>query len=130
MHPGPLILIAILPLLNACGGPLLGFPGGALAGAEQNLSAAPPFTEDLVIQLETRPEDPYSVNINAFVIDGSLHIDPAPGRTWGEHLARNPMVRVGTGGSAVFLARAERVTDAAVLERFDADRVVYRLLPR
>jgi hypothetical protein len=38
--------------------------------------------DDAFIDLETRPEDPYSVELNYIVKDGKLYIDPAEGREW------------------------------------------------
>ena len=47
--------------------------------------------------MEFRPDDPYSVELNYFVKDGRLYIDPAEGRTWLEYLRADPRVRVRFG---------------------------------
>ena len=65
MHRFPriLFLTAVLFAL-ACGGPLVMIPGGELSGTVQ---PAPPdwaFSDGVDdVQLETRPSDPYSVNV-------------------------------------------------------------------
>ena len=120
-----IIVIAVVTILaSSCGGP---FPSGALGGTEMTLAEAPAFTEDLVIQLETRPSDPYTVTINAFAIDGALYIDPAPDRTWAGHLAADPLVRINVGDDNTYAAKVYPVTDAELLARFEADRTVYRI---
>jgi hypothetical protein len=116
--------------VTACGGPLLVFPGGRLSGEEvvepvEDWS----FVTDSFVDLETRPDDPYSVQINYVVKDGKLYIDPADGRRWLEYLRSDSSVRVRFGGkvyplTAVLIERPEE------LQGFDADRFVYRLDPR
>lgn len=126
-----LYLGLLLPLLSGCNGPVAMLPGGALKGPTASLASAPVPATDTVIVLETQPADPYSVNINAVVIAGVLHIDPTRERRWYQHMAEDERVRLRLEGSpTVYLARAEAVQDPAVLERFEADRVVLRLVPR
>ncbi len=121
---------AALSAVLACGGPFLVFPGGALRG---EVVSEPPtdwsFVDDRFIDLETRPEDPYSVELNYFVRDGKLYVDPAEGRTWLEHIRADPRVRARFGGK-VYLLEAVLVGTPGQLEGFDADRFVYRLDPR
>jgi hypothetical protein len=68
-------------LAVAWGGPLLIIPGGELSG---EVVADPvkdwSFATDAFVDLETRLDDPYSVELNYFVRDGQLYIDPAEGR--------------------------------------------------
>ena len=123
--------IGLLLLLAACGGPL-----GMLAGGELDGRVAP-FSQDLVpgeggvIQLETRPDDPYSVNIGTVVIGGSLYMDPAEERRWYKYIKANPDIRIRfDGADTVYTARAYPVTDEAVLTQFEADRIVLRIGPR
>ena len=116
--------------VTACGGPLLVFPGGRLSGEE----VAEPvedwsFVTDSFVDLETRPDDPYSVELNYFVKDGKLYIDPAEGRRWLEHLRADPNVRARFGGK-VYPLTAVLVGQPGELPGFDAERVVYRLDPR
>jgi hypothetical protein len=121
------VLVALSSTLAACGGPFLVFPGGALRG--EVVSEAPTdwsFVDDAFIDLETRPEDPYSVELNYIVKDGKLYIDPAEGREWFEHIKADPRVRVRFGGK-VYLLEAVLVGRPGELEGFDADRFIYRL---
>jgi len=120
---------ALLLLAAGCGGPLLAFPGGALSGevapAPENFA----FADDTFLDLETRPDAPYSVELNYTVKNGSLYIDPAEGRAWLDHIREDPNVRVRLGGR-VYPLRAVRVEDATELEGFPPDRFIYRLDPR
>ena len=117
-------------LLLACGGPILIIPGGALAGTVVSQPVDDwSFVSDHFVDLETRPEDPYSVELNYVVREGKLYIDPAEGRTWLEHIRSNPMVRV-RFGDKVYSLEAVLVGRPGELEGFDADRFIYRLDPR
>ncbi len=111
----------------ACGGPLLVFPGGELSG---ELVTEPvddwSFVDSRFVDLEVRPDDPYSVELNYVVRDGELYIDPAEGRTWFDYLREDPDVRV-RFGDRVYPVRAVRVGRPGEIEGFDSDRYVYRL---
>ena len=103
------------------------FPGGALRG---EVVTVPPsdwsFASDRFLDLEVRPENPYSVELNYMVKDGQLFIDPAEGRNWFDHLRADPNVRVRLGGK-VYRARAVLVGKPGEIEGFPEDRYVYRL---
>jgi hypothetical protein len=119
--------LIVLTCLLGCGGPFLLFPGGALRGEVVEQPVADwSFADDRFIDVEVRPADPYSVEINYFVRDGRLYIDPAEGRRWLEYIREDPRVRVRLGGR-VYSARAVLVEDPAEREGFDPDRFVYRL---
>ena len=116
--------------LVGCGGPFLVFPGGALSGEVVTAPVADwSFIDSTFLDLETRPEDPYSVELNYVVRDGNLYIDPAEGRTWFEHIRSNPLVRA-RFGNQIYPLRAVLVGKPGELEGFDSDRYVYRLDPR
>ncbi|MEM7080791.1 MAG: hypothetical protein AAF513_19400 [Pseudomonadota bacterium] len=125
----PITYVLILTLLGGCGGPLLWFAGGKLDGLEQPWSAAAVPPESLVIQLETRPEEPYSVNVNGIVIDAALYVDPAPERSWYQYMAQDARVRV-KWNDTVYAALAVPVSDPEVLANFEADRKVLVFTPR
>jgi hypothetical protein len=111
----------------ACGGPAGIIPGGELSGEEATAGAWSEVVSDSgTLDLETRPEDPYSVRINFFFRGGEIYIDPAEGRRWYEHLQDDPSVRVRFDG-LIYRARAVPVTDPQELEGFDPERRVYRL---
>jgi hypothetical protein len=120
-------------LLISCGGPIelipgaLALPGGELSGDEGVASSWDEAAAgQSVMDLETRPEDPYSVRIGFVLREGKLYIDPAEGRQWYEHLATNPSVRV-RFDETVYRARAVEVTNPTELTGFDSDRHVFRL---
>jgi len=117
-------------LFLGCGGPFLMLPGGALSGEVVTEPVEDwSFVDSTFIDLETRPEDPYSVELNYIVKEGDLYIDPGEGREWFDHLRANPLVRV-RFGNKVYPLRAVLVGKPGELEGFDADRFIYRLDPR
>ncbi len=120
----------ILVGLMGCGGPVLVCPGGALSGEVVTEPVEDwSFLDSTFLDLETRPEDPYSVELNYFVRDGKLYIDPAEGRTWFEHIRHDPLVRA-RFGNEIYPLRAVLVGGPGEIEGFDTDRYVYRLDPR
>jgi len=122
--------ILILSLLAGCNGPFYAIPGGALEG---HMPTSTPSDwsslQDGVLELETRMDDPYSVEINYVVRNGKLYIDPAEGRAWLVNLRADPKVRIRIDGS-IYAMEARLVEDPAEREGFDTDRFVYRLEPR
>ena len=122
-----LLIALILITMIGCGGPILVLPGGALSG--EVVEDPPPdwsFASDAFVDLETRPSDPYSVELNYVVRDGALYVDPAEGREWLTHLRADPNVRV-RFGNKVYLGTAVLVGEPGELEGFDPDRFVYRI---
>lgn len=107
--------VLLLPLVFglACNGPLPFFSGGVLAGEVAPTPADwSSFDEFAVVQLETRPSDPYSVNITATVLDGILYVNAGDTETqWVEHMNSNPLVRLRNLG-VIYELRSERVVDA------------------
>ena len=130
MRRGALLTALACLLATGCGGPFLVFPGGALSGevADQPVEDWS-FVDDAFLDLETRPDDPYSVELNYVVRDGQLYIDPAEGRRWLDHIRADPRVRVRFGGK-VYPLKAVLVGRPGELEGFDQDRFIYRLDPR
>jgi hypothetical protein len=98
------------------------FPGGRLSGEE---SSWPADWRDAVdveeIQLETRPEDPYSVNVWVVVVNGEAYIatslllgsEVPDEREWVRNVTADPRVRV----------RVEGVVYPAQLEVLDDERM-------
>jgi len=122
-----LLLILAAAAAFACSTPFLGMPGGELSGEVVTKPVTDwTFVDDLFVQLETRPTNPYSVQLNYIVRDGKLYIDPAEGRTWFEHIRADPRVRVRFGGK-IYPVTAVLVGEPGELEGFDADRFIYRL---
>ena len=119
--------LALLAIVVGCGGPVLVFPGGALSG---DVVSEPiddwSFVSDSFIDVEFRPDDPYSVELNYIVRDGKLYIDPAEGRNWFEYLKADPRLRV-RFGDKVYPVVAVLVGQPGELDGFNADRFIYRL---
>ena len=114
----------LLPLLIAgfalaCGGPLGLLPGGKLAGPLEPPPGSWGFAGEYgYIELETRPEDPYSVNIAYTVVGGQLYANAGDTETeWVKNIAENPEVRIRMGDT-LYPLKAERVTSVEELERF------------
>jgi hypothetical protein len=123
-----LLAIVCCSLLLACGGPFLVIPGGALSGdvATEPVSDWSFASEYSFIDLEVRPSEPYSVELNYIVREGNLYIDPKEGKRWFEYLREDPNVRV-RFGDTVYPVIAVLVGNPGELEGFDADRFIYRL---
>ena len=125
--------LLVLFSLTACGGPVeiipgvFALPGSELSGEQGGAASWEEVTTGhQSMDLETRPEDPYSVRIGFVLRDGNLYIDPAKGRRWYRHLQTNPSIRV-RFSDTVYSARAVEVTDPAERTGFDSDRHVFRI---
>lgn len=148
-----LVLVLASVLATACGGPVGPFAGGRLSGEEAGWPAdwdALAAAEE--IQLETGPDDPYSVNLWAVVVDGDPWVvssllmgpDEPEERRWVRNVEQDDRVRLRVDG-VVHPARAVPVDDADVVGRvfeaflakypsLDAERRsaarYFRLVPR
>ena len=116
--------------LVSCTGPFLAIPGGRLSGTE----APQPVTDwsafdAPILALEVRPDDPYSVELRGYVVDGKLYLDPAEGRRWLDYLRADPNVRVRIDGR-VYRMRAVLAARPGEMAGFDPTRFIYRLDPR
>lgn len=115
-------LVSLSLTTAGCGGPLGPFSGGALSGDEAPLPSDWTYASDIEqVQLETDPDNPYSVNTWIGVVDGDLYIptslimgdeDPEQ-RTWVQHVQDNPLVRVGIEDK-IYELKAMRVLDEDV----------------
>ncbi len=136
-----LILALVATTIVGCNGPIVVIPGGALGG---NVQPAPSLWTQVpeTIQLETRPSDPYSINIWAVGIDSVLYVATgADGTRWSEHMTHEANVRVRFGETIFELTAAavntpeeqKRVADAYITKYdLDADDwvvdgLIYRL---
>ena len=94
------------------------FPGGELEGE----LVSPPTDwslsdETSTIQLETRPDDPYSVNVWAVGLGSVLYLHAGAKRsTWVELVEAHPNVRVRVG-EKLYELRGTRVADQAEFTR-------------
>ena len=112
-------LLFVLTILIGCSGPFLLLPGGELEGPVAETPDDWAFTDEVsTIQVETRPEDPYSINIWAVALDDSLYLHAGENRAaWVEILEQDPRARVSVEGTLYEVA-ASRVEDAAEFFRF------------
>lgn len=99
-------------------GPLGPIPGGAFQGT---VSPDPhPDWSGLeeVIELEIRPERPWSLSVWNVVLDGELYVPSAMGarRRWTSVALEDPSVRVRTHGR-IYERRIVKVTDPALRKR-------------
>ena len=93
--------------------------GGALEGT---LTAAPANWSEVasaeIVQLETNPEEPYSVNLWVIGEGQSLYVFAGDNHTrWVQHIESDPRVRLKIG-ELIYELSAQRVTDAQEFERF------------
>lgn len=122
-------LALALLTLAACGEPFFYFSGARLNGEEASLLEFPSASG--VMQLETLPSDPYSVNIGFVLLDGKIYIDPAQDRQWYQNILVEPAVRIRFEDSdLVHPMSAVKETDPATLAQFDPQRIILRLEPR
>ena len=119
----PALCVALLFTL-ACGplGPL----AGRRLGGPVHQGGAPDWNavaDVETIQIETRPDDPYSVNVWCAVTDEKLYIpsslilgpDDPNERTWVQNIEADPDVRVRIDGT-VYELLGVRVEDPAEIE--------------
>ena len=125
--------LAVLTVCTlGCNAPTLVFPGGALEGKVTPAPETWAFTDSIdTIQLETRPADPYSVNIWIIALDRDLYVHAGANRaTWVEAMEVDPNVRLGVDDSVYELVAA-RVTGQDEFDRFsDAYEKKYGRRPR
>lgn len=103
-----------------CGGPVGPFAGGRLTGTVVRTAVADwSFANEYeLIQVETRPADPYSVNVHYYVVDQRLYVEGDPNRRlsrWRTYLRQNPDLRVRFG---------DRVYEVTAVEVTDEDEIV------
>jgi hypothetical protein len=91
--------------------------GGALDGQPaENPDAWDEAREIMTFQMETRLDDPYSINLWGVVVDGRLYVASGRGgdARWVGHLADDPAIHLRMSGKLYDL-RAVRVDDAEEL---------------
>ena len=124
MHrvPTKSLLCLAVALLVGCGGPVLLLPGGELEGTKAETPPDWSFTNDIdTVELETRPADPYSVNIWLTASGEHLYVHAGTNRAaWVDNIEADPRVRLGIEGSVYALAAA-RVESQEEFDRFSDD---------
>ena len=112
-------LLALSLLALACG-PLGPLPGGEISGmAAETPSDWSAVAAEGNVQLETRPSDPYSVNLWGVGLESGFYVASGRGgdASWVKHIEADPNVRLRIG-AAVYELRAERVTGEDELAGF------------
>ena len=127
----PFLLILILQVLAGCT-ENLPFPSGKLQG---NLSPVPDdwtrVAAAQVVQLETKPSKPYSVNLWIIGFDDRLFVHAGDNRArWVENILANPDVRL-LIGDRLFELVAIRVVAQSEFDEFALDyKTKYGSRPR
>lgn len=108
------LLLSLCALLAGCDEPFIVMAGGALTGEAADPPADwTPLNEVEIVQLETRPEDPYSVNVWMVARGPDMYVATGAGDTrWTKHLAANPDVRLRVDGK-IYALEAYLVDDEA-----------------
>ena len=119
----------VVALLLALGcRPFVMVPGGELSGTVKPVPADWSFTDSVeTVQLETRPDDPYSVNVWGVAAGNTFYVASGRGEsaTWAKHIAADPRVRLRVGEDLYELS-AVRTTDEVELSAFiDAAKKKY-----
>jgi hypothetical protein len=107
--PAALRAIPLMLWLVGCD-PFLMVPGGEPEGERVRPPNDWSFSDETsTIQLETRPDDPYSVNVWAVGLGPALYVHAGAHRsTWVEQMEAQPNVRV-RAGEKVYELRGARV---------------------
>ena len=139
--------LCVLVLALGCD-PISMLPGGALSGTVRPTPADWSFTDSVeIVQLETRPEDPYSVNIWGVAAGGGFYVASGRGESsaWVGHLSEDPRVRLRVNEDLyelraarsddpsereAFAEAAHRKYDFELSEEQEAKGILFRLVPR
>ncbi len=127
----PLIAVSSLFLVAGCG-PFLLLPGGKLDGTTAPAPNDWSFSDKVkTVQIETRLEDPYSVNIWAVGMGPFLYVHAGTNRSrWVENMEADSDVRV-RFKSTLYDVRASRVEGQDEFTQFsDAYEEKYGSRPR
>lgn len=105
-----LALIATI-VATACE-PMFVFAGGALSGSEEPAPENWTFSRDVdTVQIETRPSDPYSVNVWGVAVESFVYVAASDGgeSRWAREIEADSRVRLKIG-ERLFALRATRLT--------------------
>ncbi len=113
----PTFLLAAVILLSSC--EYLPFSSGALEGTvTQSPDDWSEVAKTEIIQLETNPDEPYSVNLWICQVDADLYVYAGDSRAqWIENLEKNSAARLGVTG-AIYELQGERIIDQELFDEF------------
>ena len=95
--------------------PVFIFAGGTLAGSEEPAPADWAFSRAVdTVQIETRPDDPYSVNVWGVDVGAFVYVAASDGADsrWAQAIEADPRVRLKVG-DRLFALRATRIATVA-----------------
>jgi len=112
-------LIAFCLMLSGCNDPLVVLSGGELSGTISEVPETWQIDEiSALAQLETRPSEPYSINLVYVQMNGQLYIYAGDNRTnWVQHIEEDPRIRLRIK-ETIYPARAVRVTNDDEISAF------------
>jgi hypothetical protein len=113
-----LVAFVLAASVAGCNGPFVILPGGALDGSTAPIPDSWSFTDEVdTVQLETRPADPYSVNVWVIAVGEHLYVHAGDNRSrWVENIETDPSVRLRIGDS-IYELLAARVKDQEEFDR-------------
>lgn len=121
------LLVGGSTFITGCSTPFLTLPGKSLQGIEADAESWEFAAEFKIMQLETRPLNPYSVFHRVVLKHYNLYLYAAEHRRWHDYIKQDPEVRVKLGDK-IYRARAVEVTDPEELKDFSTSRTIYRLI--
>ncbi len=127
-----LVALVLAASVAGCDGPFVLLPGGTLGGSTVATPDSWSFADEVdTVQLETRPADPYSVNIWVVALGNNLYVHAGANRsTWVENMEADANVRLQVEG-AIYELEASRVKGQDEFDRFsDAYEQKYGRRPR
>lgn len=111
---GARLFLAMIAMLVAAGcEPVFVFAGGELGGTERAMPSDWGFTDDFgTVQIETRPTDPYSVNVWGVSVNRNFYVaaSDADEATWVQAIEAEPRVRLRVGDD-IYPLLAKRTED-------------------
>ena len=116
----PILSLSVCSLILAASNePFILAAGGALEGPVADAPSTWELDRDSALaQLETQPNDPYSINFTYVQLDGRLYAYAVDNRTnWVANIEKNALVRVRLQNK-IYAARATRVTSSEELDNF------------
>ena len=116
-----ILMVALCLMLSACNDPFAVMSGGELNGTVSEVPESWELDEiSALAQLETRPSEPYSINLVYVQMNGQLYIYAGDNRTnWVQHIEQDPRIRIRIN-ETIYPARAVRVTNDDEISAFAA----------
>ncbi len=113
-----LMLVLIGLMLVGCS-PFVTIPGGELSGSLEPTPSDWSFSDAVeTVQLETRPGDPYSVNVWGVGVGSTFYLAAGDAQSrWARNIDRDPLVRLKIG-EGIYELRASRTDNLAEMDAF------------